>query len=423
MCGGIWRACPSSRGRTPCAIAPPSSSGATAAPSPRRLLIALALVAGTIGTAWQARVARQERARAEQRFDEVRQLANASLFDLHDSIRDLPGSTPARQLLVSKGLEYLDRLSRDAGDRPDLKREMAGAYVKVGDVQGRPFNPNLGDTAGARASYDKAVAIYESLGARTSHDASLRRELATAYLRLSEIAGSTGGTAEALTARQDGARPAARSRRDVARRGGGSSDGAAARARHEPLARGRHAVGDRGHQRRARTAAACRRVDGAARGRRRRTTRTTASARDRVFQARQPAREPQLPERRRYRRSAGAAPARGGCLPQGHRRYPSNAAIRRNLAIAESAVSDVLLALNRRDEALAAQQDALATLRGAGCRRSRQRHRPERHRHQRVEDRRDPGRQRPLVGGGQVLRARALDPPGACRVGSGKRLP
>ena len=44
--------------------------------------------------------------------------------------------------------------------------------------------------------------------------------------------------------------------------------------------------------------------------------------------------------------------------------YPSNAAIRRNLAITESAMSDVLLALNRRDEALAAQQGALATLEG-----------------------------------------------------------
>ena len=167
-------------------------------------------------------------ARAEQRFDEVRQLANASLFDLHDSIRDLPGSTPARQLLVSKGLEYLDRLSRDAGDRPDLKREMAGAYVKVGDVQGRPFNPNLGDTAGARASYDKAVAIYESLGApyvprplaapRTGHGvpATQRdRRLNRRHRRGAET-------------RQDGARSAARSRRDVAGRGRGGGDGAGA---------------------------------------------------------------------------------------------------------------------------------------------------------------------------------------------------
>ena len=86
---------------------------------------------------------------------------------------------------------------------------MAGAYVKVGDVQGRPFNPNLGDTAGARASYDKAVAIYESLGARTSRDPSLRRELATAYLRLSEIVGLNRRYRRGAEARQNGARSAA----------------------------------------------------------------------------------------------------------------------------------------------------------------------------------------------------------------------
>src|SRR6187402_1782963 len=38
-----------------------------------------ALIAGIIGTTWQARVARLERARAEQRFGDVRQLANAFL--------------------------------------------------------------------------------------------------------------------------------------------------------------------------------------------------------------------------------------------------------------------------------------------------------------------------------------------------------
>jgi eukaryotic-like serine/threonine-protein kinase len=115
----------------------------------------VALIAGIVGTTWQARVARAERARAEQRFGDVRHLANAFLFDFHDSIADLEGSTPARKLVVTTGLEYLDKLARDAGDRIDLRREIAGAYVKVGDVQGRPFTPNLGDTAGALASYPK----------------------------------------------------------------------------------------------------------------------------------------------------------------------------------------------------------------------------------------------------------------------------
>ncbi len=324
-------------------------------------LIALALVAGTIGTAWQARIARQERARAEQRFDQVRQLANVSLFDLHDSIRDLPGSTPARQLLVSKGLEYLDRLSRDAGDRPDLKREMAGAYVKVGDVQGRPFNPNLGDSAGARASYDKAVAIYESLGARTAQDASLRRELATAYLRLSEIAGSTGGSADALTH----ARTALALQREAAGMSRSAEAGAAMDLQRE-LVTSHARVGD--------MLSATGDTSGALEQRR-----LAAELMERLAAA--------GPDDQNNMRQLGIAyfklgnqlgnpnyPNVGdtaGALEQLRRsadvfrkateRYPSNAAIRRNLAIAESAVSDVLLALGRRDEALATQQEALAT--------------------------------------------------------------
>ena len=139
------------------------------------------------------------RARAEQRFGDVRQLANAFLFDFHDSIADLEGSTPARKLIVSKGLEYLDRLANDAGDRVDLRREVAAAYLKVGDVQGRPFTPNLGDTAGALASYRKAVSLYESIGGDTARDEAMRRELALAYMRLSDVLTAAGDTAASLS--------------------------------------------------------------------------------------------------------------------------------------------------------------------------------------------------------------------------------
>jgi non-specific serine/threonine protein kinase/serine/threonine-protein kinase len=163
-----------------------------------------ALVAGVIGTAWQAREARIARARAEARFDDVRRLANAVVFDVHDAIRDLPGSTPARQLLVSKALEYLDRLASEAGGRVDLQSELASAYVRIGDVQGRPNLPNLGDTKGALASYRKAVAIYDSIGAATSPDRSLRRDLGTAYLRLTDVLSSAGQTAEALAMARKG---------------------------------------------------------------------------------------------------------------------------------------------------------------------------------------------------------------------------
>lgn len=134
----------------------------------------LSLVAGTIGVAWQAHVARQQRARAEHRFNDVRALANSLLFDLHDSIKDLSGSTPARKLLVDRALQYLDSLSQEASGDRALQEELAQAYEKVGDVQGNPYYANLGNTAGAIESYGKARTILESLLESDPDNASLK---------------------------------------------------------------------------------------------------------------------------------------------------------------------------------------------------------------------------------------------------------
>src|SRR5262245_53176074 len=112
---------------------------------------ALAVAAGIVVTVREARRARLAEASAKRRFDDVRALANSFLFELHDEIRDLPGSTKARSLLVRHALDYLDRLSREStGDRT-LRRELADAYLRVGDVQGNPYQANLGDVPGALA--------------------------------------------------------------------------------------------------------------------------------------------------------------------------------------------------------------------------------------------------------------------------------
>jgi len=127
-------------------------------------LVLLFLVGGIIATTWQARraraqeaVARVEKARAERRFNEVRQLAHAVLFDYHDAIKDLPGATKVRERLVKDALAYLDVLSAEAGEDPSLKRELAAAYDRVGDVRGQAYSANLGDNAGALESYQKAL--------------------------------------------------------------------------------------------------------------------------------------------------------------------------------------------------------------------------------------------------------------------------
>jgi hypothetical protein len=125
------------------------------------LLLAASLVGGIVATSWQARRAEEQRAHAEQRFEDVRQLANSLLFEIHDSVESLAGSTPTRQLIVSRALQYLDRLFREA-DTPGLREDLAKAYLRIGDIQGNPYSANLGDTDGALASYRKAVALEES---------------------------------------------------------------------------------------------------------------------------------------------------------------------------------------------------------------------------------------------------------------------
>jgi non-specific serine/threonine protein kinase/serine/threonine-protein kinase len=127
------------------------------------LLIVIAIIAGIVATVWQARAARIERARAEKRFNDVRALANSFLFEFSPKIENLPGSMPARQLLVTRAREYLDNLSQESASDSQLQNELAKAYEKVGDVQGNPQTPNIGDLQGALESYEKAQAIRRRL--------------------------------------------------------------------------------------------------------------------------------------------------------------------------------------------------------------------------------------------------------------------
>lgn len=144
-------------------------------------LLLLAVLGGWLATARQARVAEAERSKAERRFEDVRKLANTLLFDLHDAIRNLPGSTKGRELLLSKALEHLDNLSAESRGNPALERELATAYMRVGDLRGGGVSSNLGDSGGAAKSYRKALEIRRSLAADRPDDLDLQLELAESH--------------------------------------------------------------------------------------------------------------------------------------------------------------------------------------------------------------------------------------------------
>ena len=161
-------------------------------------LIFLSLCVGITVAIWQAHRAEQQRILAEKRFGDVRQLANSVVFKYHDAIADLEGSTAVREMLVRDALQYLDALAADAGSDSELKKELALAYLKLGDAQGKIYAANIGDTEGALASYGKSVGLLEAVVRDAPTDARAKADLIKAYDSLAFLMTRTGGNSREL---------------------------------------------------------------------------------------------------------------------------------------------------------------------------------------------------------------------------------
>jgi len=147
--------------------------------------LALSLMGGLAGVLYEAHLAGLERTNAERRFNEARQLAHYLLFDLYNSVQNLPGATPVRAEMAARSMQYLDRLAAAKSADAGLRVETAEGYLRLGDVLGDPFQPNLGKTPEALDSYRKALALLTPLLAENPAD----RRARAAYARANEGAG------------------------------------------------------------------------------------------------------------------------------------------------------------------------------------------------------------------------------------------
>jgi non-specific serine/threonine protein kinase/serine/threonine-protein kinase len=150
-------------------------------------LVALTICAGIVTSLWLAHRAETQRARAERRFGDLRQLSNALLSDIAPKIERLPGSIDARGALVRQSLKYLDSLAQESGDDAQVQSELASAYEKVGSLQGDPSRPNLSDFSGAVASYEKAQGIRRRLLAQDPNNLTHLRLLAKNHQELVNV--------------------------------------------------------------------------------------------------------------------------------------------------------------------------------------------------------------------------------------------
>lgn len=126
--------------------------------------------------------ATRERAVAQRRFLQVRQLANKVLA-LDEVIGGLHRSTKARHEIVAMSKEYLEALGAEAHRDRDLALEIGEAYSLLARAQGVSVVANLGQQPQAEESLRKAETFVEPLlsesldnrkalltSARISHD-------------------------------------------------------------------------------------------------------------------------------------------------------------------------------------------------------------------------------------------------------------
>jgi non-specific serine/threonine protein kinase/serine/threonine-protein kinase len=165
----------------------------------------IALAVGLVATLWQARVAESarreaevQRSQAERRFEDVRKLATSFVFEFHDAIANLAGATPARELVVSRGLEYLDSLAKDAERDRRLQLDLAEAYDRLSDIQGNPFGSNVGDVRASLESMKKATAIRELAAKSMAPDSAEGLALIRSLSRLGDANHATGRSKDAV---------------------------------------------------------------------------------------------------------------------------------------------------------------------------------------------------------------------------------
>ena len=125
-------------------------------------LVIVSMGAGTTVAISQARKAESETQRANQRLNQMVDLADGSLSQVYSRLERLSGTGTARRELVGNTLEFLEKLSREAGDDLRLRNTLATAYLRVGDLQADAGSIDLkGDVPGALKSYRAGASLLE----------------------------------------------------------------------------------------------------------------------------------------------------------------------------------------------------------------------------------------------------------------------
>ena len=142
--------------------------------------LAMTMVVAAATTSWWWREAVVARDDANQRFEQVRGIANSVLFDIYDEVNDVPGATKAKEMLASTGQRYLDALASDDAAPADVRLEAGLGYLRLANVMGGTGGGNLGLREDALRNYENSDKLLSALHENNPED----EEIALALVEL-----------------------------------------------------------------------------------------------------------------------------------------------------------------------------------------------------------------------------------------------
>lgn len=123
---------------------------------------AIALIGGLLTTSILYNKAETERAHADARFNETRDLANFMMFDLFDGLVDIDGTTSLQESVAAKSKIYLETLSKTPRSTSQLQFELAQGLHRLATISGGP-DKNIGQPTSATALYTQSMDEFNRL--------------------------------------------------------------------------------------------------------------------------------------------------------------------------------------------------------------------------------------------------------------------
>jgi serine/threonine protein kinase len=110
---------------------------------------------------------------SEERFMQIRSLANELLGPIAKQVQNLQGSSSARMMIIESGRRYLEELQEKGRRDADLNYEIAIGFEHLGDLMGGRQTGSLGELEKAMTEFKKAESIYRE---QTSEEESIKRK-------------------------------------------------------------------------------------------------------------------------------------------------------------------------------------------------------------------------------------------------------